>query len=326
MITSFFTPKSKVAKKNNDENDRNAKGISKRPRTAISHDENTLEQEVTKCQRLVLVDNTSTAAQMCPQVQEVLQYLHDPKDETNSNELITWRAALQPHTSSPSFRSLANFIAAQRESAPSNNRGIGAIYPPTHEVFSSLNLTPIHKVKVVIVGQDPYHQYNQGHGLSFSVKRGVQIPPSLRNMFKELLNDPKIDNVTSMPKHGYLERWAKQGVLMLNAVLTVRDSEPNSHADRGWEKFTDAVIQALDKFCDEEHKGLVFLLWGKPASKKAEGAIRQKKNHTIICTSHPSPLGATKTNAPFLGSRCFSRANEALVKMGLDPIDWNIDG
>jgi uracil-DNA glycosylase len=300
MITSFFKIKPK------------SDGVlGKRPRAE--------EDETNDVTQVI---RTKTETTLCPKVQELVGHL----ESTEHDGSTTWYDALRSYTSSRDFQSLATFVAAQRELAPTSNQGRGAIYPPPHEVFSSLHLTPIHKVKVVIVGQDPYHQYNQGHGLAFSVKRGVKIPPSLRNIYKELVDDPSVTSFTSMPNHGCLERWAEQGVLLLNSVLTVRDSEPNSHANRGWEKFTSAIIQALDEFCEVNNKGLVFLLWGNPASKKAEGAIRTKRRHTIICTSHPSPLGATKTNTPFLGSRCFSKANEALIKMGLDPIIWNIEG
>mmetsp|Transcript_31594 Transcript_31594/g.57198 ORF Transcript_31594/g.57198 Transcript_31594/m.57198 type:complete len:140 (+) Transcript_31594:666-1085(+) len=133
-----------------------------------------------------------------------------------------------------------------------------------------------------------------------------------------------------MPNHGYLERWAKQGVLMLNAVLTVRKGSPNSHGKKGWENFTDEVIRVLANESAKSNKGLVFLLWGKPASSKAQailgGTCTSSKRHAVICTSHPSPLGATKTNTPFLGSKCFSRVNDALKEFGMEPIDWNVDG
>ena len=200
-------------------------------------------------------------------------------------------------------------------------------------------MTPLSKLKVVIVGQDPYHGPNQGHGLCFSVRKGIMIPPSLRNIYKELLNDgrvsfgSKMNNQTNNdqgrprkpPTHGFLEHWATQGVLLLNTVLTVRRGQANSHAKKGWEQFTDYIIQILDhEYTKPDKKGLVFLLWGKPASKKA-ARILGKKQHAVICTSHPSPLGASKTNSPFLGSKCFSKANDALIERGHEPIDWNVD-
>ena len=185
------------------------------------------------------------------------------------------------------------------------------------------------QVKVVIVGQDPYHGPNQGHGLCFSVRKGIQVPPSLKNIYKELSNDPDVDfpQGGQIPTHGYLEHWARQGVLMLNAVLTVRRGEANSHKKKGWEDVTDEILRVLARDRKESGRGLVYLLWGKPASMKIESVLGggTNKNRKIITTSHPSPLGATKTNSPFLGSKCFSRANQALVEMGMDPIDWNVD-
>jgi uracil-DNA glycosylase len=179
------------------------------------------------------------------------------------------------------------------------------------------------QVKVVIVGQDPYHGPGQAHGLCFSVRKGIQVPPSLRNIYKELVEDPKIENFQTKPNHGFLERWAKQGVLMINTCLTVRKGDANSHAKKGWEEFTDQVIRCVAR----REKGVVFLLWGKPASTKAQAVIgSSSKKHVIISTSHPSPLGATKTNAPFTGSRCFSKCNDALLKMGHAEVDWQVDG
>lgn len=207
-------------------------------------------------------------------------------------------------------------------------RKSATVYPPPSDVFSALTLCPLEKVKVVIVGQDPYHGPNQGHGLCFSVRKGVQVPPSLRNIYKELQNDPEVDFPRNgrMPNHGYLELWARQGVLMLNAVLTVRRGEANSHKRKGWEDVTDEILRVLSRDCKTSGRGLVYLLWGKPASQKIESVLGgNHKNQTIISTSHPSPLGATKTSSPFIGSKCFSRANHALEKMGLEPIDWNVD-
>lgn len=206
------------------------------------------------------------------------------------------------------------------------------------DTFSALNFTPLDKVKVVIVGQDPYHGPNQAHGLCFSVRRGIKTPPSLRNMYKELIQDSSIDSFKDYPTHGNLERWAKQGVLMINTVMTVRQGEANSHKNKGWELVTDEIIRAVDRRAKERCKegktdGVVFLLWGKPATAKCETALgasnlssNNKSHRHIICTSHPSPLGATKTNYPFTGSKCFSRANEALEKFGYDKgIDWRVD-
>ena len=218
-----------------------------------------------------------------------------------------WKEALSEWTSSANFAALADFIESERSS------GI-EVYPPQDEVFSALNLCPLDKVKVVIVGQDPYHQPNQGHGLAFSVKPGVRPPPSLQNIFREAMDDVGIEQ----PKYGYLISWAEQGVLLLNSVLSVRRGQANSHARKGWEQFTDEIIHTLN----EEKEGLVFLLWGGPAQKKAASVDTTK--HTVIKTSHPSPLGASKTNNPFLGSKCFSRTNKALIEHGKDPIDWSV--
>lgn len=218
-----------------------------------------------------------------------------------------WKSVLSDAIASPTFDALAGFHADERR------KGV-TIFPPEHEVFAAMNMCPFDDVKVVIMGQDPYHGRGQGHGLAFSVRKGVRPPPSLKNIFKEAMDDVHI----TPPEHGYLEHWTQQGVLLLNAVLTVREGEANSHAGQGWEEFTDCVIDTLN----EKKEGLVFLLWGKPAAKKASGVDDQR--HTVIKTSHPSPLGATKTDSPFLGSRCFSRANKALEKYGKTPIDWSV--
>jgi uracil-DNA glycosylase len=234
-------------------------------------------------------------------VAELLSSLTDP----------TWKDALQDAIQSPSFFKLALFLQEERK------RGM-VIYPPPQDIFAALNLCPLDKVQVVIVGQDPYHGPHQGHGLAFSVRRGIRPPPSLRNIFKEA------GVVISSNSHGCLESWAQQGVLLLNTVLTVRQGQANSHAHHGWEEFTDAVIQVLQQPPPPQaRRRLVFLLWGKPAHLKARGLIEDER-HMVICTSHPSPLGATKTSSPFLGSRCFERANEALERWGRKPIDWSL--
>lgn len=224
----------------------------------------------------------------------------------NSLKDPSWNNVLQDHMASDKFQSLMQQIESQISSG-------AEVYPPVKDIFSALNLCPLDDVKVVIVGQDPYHQPGQGHGLAFSVRKGVKPPPSLRNIFKEAMDDVAIDP----PAHGNLEGWARQGVLLLNTVLTVRRGEANSHAKMGWEDFTDLIITKIN----EEKKGVVFLLWGGPAAKKASCVDEVK--HTVIRSSHPSPLGASKTASPFLGSRCFSRANEALQQYGKEPIDWN---
>jgi len=239
-----------------------------------------------------------------------------PVDPSTATKLLlksleepSWREQLvDATTGSESFAKLAVFLEEERADG-------AIVFPPRHEIFAALNLCPFEDVKVVIVGQDPYHGPGQGHGLAFSVKRGVRAPPSLQNIFKEVIEDIGIEP----PHHGNLEQWARQGVLLLNTVLTVRQGEANSHANRGWEEFTDAVIELLN----DRRENLVFLLWGNPAHKKARNVDPER--HTVIRTSHPSPLGAAKTASPFLGSRCFSRANRALIEAGLDPIDWNVE-
>lgn len=252
------------------------------------------------------------------EVAQLLSYLHD--DDSEDENAPSWRQALSRHTSTPGFERLAQFVDKERNKA--------TVFPPPADTFLALNWTPLKGVKVVIVGQDPYHGPSQAHGLCFSVRKGVDIPPSLKNIYKELNNDVDMSfpNSRGMPRHGYLERWAKQGVLMLNNVLTVRKGEAHSHKKKGWEAFTDHVIRTLIKE-KQSSGGLVFLLWGKPASEKANNILGSSNSSkfVVIQTSHPSPLGATKTKTPFMGSKCFSRCNEALVKMDLEPIDWNVD-
>merc|ERR1712232_306960 len=169
--------------------------------------------------------------------------------------------------------------------------------------------------RVVIIGQDPYHGPGQANGLAFSVQKGVKIPPSLRNMIKEAMSDVGIKK----PVNGCLEPWAEQGVLLLNTVLTVEKASANAHKDLGWETFTDRVIRELNS----RKSNLVFMLWGKPAQKKA--SFVDKKKHHVIMSSHPSPLAATKTNEPFITSKCFSRANKFLTSTGQEPINWELE-
>lgn len=212
-----------------------------------------------------------------------------------------WKELLGAEWDKPYFKELQSFL--DQEYAEHT------IYPPREEVGSAFRLTPYDAVKVVILGQDPYHGPGQAHGLSFSVKPGVKIPPSLRNMFKELEDDLGCP----IPSHGYLEKWAKQGVLLLNTVLTVRAGEANSHKGMGWERFTDTVIQTLS----EREKQIIFVLWGKPAQAKLKLIDRTK--HYIIQSTHPSPLSAHRG---FLGSRPYSQINEQLVSMNEKPIDF----
>ena len=273
-----------------------------------------------------------------------------------------WRKALSIHLETKSFQDLADFLRHEDESG-------ATIYPPSNtEIFGALNSCPLHRVKVVILGQDPYHGPNQAHGLAFSVRRGVRpLPPSLRNIFKELQDEGLMFPDDHAPaaagggprlQHGNLQKWADQGVLLLNTVLTVRAGQANSHKGQGWEEFTDAVIQAVLSYVERRqgqeeceptmmsrdstkiktnnhedggsrrrhHRGggVVFLLWGNPAANKATRII-DPKQHVIIQSSHPSPLSAARTKTPFFGSNCFRRVNEALEEMGQDPIDWNVN-
>ena len=185
------------------------------------------------------------------------------------------------------------------------------IFPPVDDVFNAFNYTPLSKVNCVIIGQDPYHNVGQAHGLCFSVKPGVDIPPSLVNIYKELHDDIGFQ----IPDNGYLEKWAKQGVLMLNTVLTVRAHEANSHKGLGWEKFTDAVIKVLN----EQDRPIVYLLWGAPAQKKAAKVDNPK--HLLLKAPHPSPLSSYRG---FFGCKHFSKANEFLKENGLEPIEWSL--
>lgn len=186
------------------------------------------------------------------------------------------------------------------------------IYPSQSDIFNALNITPYKDVKVVILGQDPYHGENQAHGLSFSVQPGVAIPPSLKNIFKELENDLGC----KAPNHGNLEKWAKQGVLLLNTVLTVKEGTANSHKGMGWEIFTDEIIRQLSR----REKPIIFLLWGRPAQSKQ--SLIDKNKHKIISSPHPSPLSAHRG---FFSSRPFSQINHYLKEMNEVEIDWQID-
>lgn len=186
------------------------------------------------------------------------------------------------------------------------------IFPPADDIFNAFHLTPLHEVKVVILGQDPYHGEGQAHGLCFSVKPGVDIPPSLVDIYQELHDDLGC----TIPNHGCLTKWAKQGVLLLNTVLTVRAHQANSHKGIGWEEFTDAAIRKLN----EQDRPIVFMLWGRPA--QAKKAMLHNPKHLILEAPHPSPLSAYRG---FFGSRPFSQANRFLEAQGIEPIDWQID-
>lgn len=215
----------------------------------------------------------------------------------------SWQSAVGDELTKPYFETLAAYVASERAAGP--------VFPPEEEVFSAFELTPYANVKVLILGQDPYHGAGQAHGLCFSVKPGIRTPPSLVNIYKELAEDQGCP----IPSHGNLVHWASQGVLMINAVLTVRQSQPNSHKSQGWEKFTDAVIRSVN----DKPEPVVFLLWGGYAKKKAR--LVTSPQHTVITSAHPSPLSA---KSGFFGSRPFSKVNEALEAGGRAPVSWCI--
>ncbi len=216
----------------------------------------------------------------------------------------SWEKALKGEFSKDYYKKL--FVKIQEEYQTRT------IYPPADDIFNAFHFTPLEEVKVVILGQDPYHEPGQAHGLCFSVKPQVPIPPSLVNIYKELEDDLGC----YIPNNGYLEKWARQGVLMLNTVLTVRAHQANSHKDLGWEQFMDAAIRVLA----EQDRPMVFVLWGKPAQRKKEMIHNPK--HLILESPHPSPLSAYRG---FFGSRPFSRINAYLEQNGLEPIDWQIE-
>ena len=215
-----------------------------------------------------------------------------------------WLEPLAPEFKKPYYKDL--YLKVKKEYHEQT------VYPPADDIFNAFDFTPLSKVKVVIIGQDPYHEPGQAHGLCFSVKPGVKTPPSLANIYKELHDDLGC----SIPNNGYLEKWARQGVLMLNNVLTVRAHQAASHAGIGWEQFTDAAIDVLNK----QDRPIVFLLWGSPAAKKC--AKLNNPNHLILKAPHPSPLSAYRG---FFGCKHFSQTNEFLKSKGLEPIDWQID-
>lgn len=212
----------------------------------------------------------------------------------------SWMPLLSPEFKKPYFEELQEFLDSQTKT----------IYPPKKNIFEAFRLTSYDNVKVVIIGQDPYHGPNQAHGLCFSVQRGVKTPPSLVNIFKELKDDMGIE----IPDHGCLESWARQGVFLLNTVLTVEDGKAGSHHKKGWEKFTDKVIEVLN-----QKENVVFILWGSPAQKKAQHV--DEKKHLILKSVHPSPLSVYRG---FMGSKPFSQTNTYLKEHGLKPIDWTV--
>lgn len=215
----------------------------------------------------------------------------------------SWHDALASELEQPYFGKLAAFVDSEREQHQ--------VFPPETDMFNALKTTPLEQVNVLLLGQDPYHNDGQAHGLCFSVRPGVQPPPSLVNIFKEL----RTDLGYPVPNNGYLQHWAEQGVLMLNAVLTVRAHEANSHKAKGWERFTDAVIRKAN----EKREQVVFVLWGNYAQKKL--ALIDTARHVVVRSAHPSPLSARNG---FFGSRPFSKINPALQAAGKPPIDWQI--
>lgn len=215
---------------------------------------------------------------------------------------MTWEQLIKEEQTKTYFKYLSNFLLEERQNY--------TIYPPENEVFNALKYCPYEHVKVVIIGQDPYHGLGQANGLAFSVNDGVNFPPSLRNIFKEVFEDTG----EPIPISGNLERWAKQGVLLLNDVLTVREKSPGSHQKKGWELFTDQVIKTLS----EEREGIVFMLWGNYAHKKGKNINHTK--HLVLQSGHPSPMSANQ--GKWFGNKHFSKANTYLQDLGKTPIEW----
>jgi uracil-DNA glycosylase len=226
-------------------------------------------------------------------MQSLINYLHDP----------AWRDLLKDEFEKDYMRDLEANLKKEYDSK--------TIYPKAENIFAAFNLAPFEKVKVVIIGQDPYHGPNQAHGLCFSVQKGVKIPPSLVNIYKELESDLGI----KPPSHGSLESWASEGVLLLNSLLTVADGSPNSHKNLGWDIFTDRVIDLIN----EKKQNVVFLLWGAPAQKKASKV--DSKKHCVLKTVHPSPLSSYRG---YFGCQHFSKCNEFLKSKGITAVDWKV--
>ena len=224
----------------------------------------------------------------------------------NVNIDPSWKLALETEFKKDYFSELVEFLKTEKASGQ-------VIFPPGSLIFNAFNLTPLEQVKVVIIGQDPYHGPNQAHGLSFSVQQGIALPPSLLNIFKEIEQDL---GVKMSRVNGDLSRWANQGVLLLNATLTVRANQPNSHSGIGWQRFTDAVIQQIN----EKKNNIVFILWGNFAKEKGNHIDENK--HLVLRSPHPSPFSADKG---FFGSKHFSKTNEYLSIHGIEPIDWLIN-
>ncbi len=215
----------------------------------------------------------------------------------------SWQLALKPEFAKPYYKKLYDFVNEEYNTKQ--------IFPPGEDIFNAFSFTPLEDVKVVILGQDPYHNEGQAHGLCFSVNKGVEIPPSLVNIYQEIHDDLGCD----IPDHGNLTEWAKQGVLLLNTVLTVRAHQANSHRNMGWEQFTDAAIHILN----DVDRPIVFMLWGRPAQEKE--SILNNPKHLVLKAPHPSPLSAYRG---FFGCRHFSKCNDFLRANGIEPIDWQI--
>ncbi len=214
-----------------------------------------------------------------------------------------WDSVLAGEFDKPYYLALRSFLKKEYKTQ--------VIYPGMYDIFNALKTTSYQNVKVVILGQDPYHGPGQAHGMCFSVKKGIQPPPSLKNIFKEMMDDVNIP----MPAHGQLTHWAEQGVLLLNTVLTVREGQPNSHKGKGWEEFTDRVIETIN----QKETPVIFMLWG--ANARAKSALITNTHHILLQAAHPSPLSA---HNGFFGCKHFSKANELLSKSGQTPIDWRV--
>ncbi len=223
---------------------------------------------------------------------------------TTDTQQLTWKKTLADEKHKPYFQAILDYLKKQYQQGK-------VIYPPKDEIFNALKMTPFDQVKVVIIGQDPYHGPNQAHGLCFSVKPGIKPPPSLVNIYKELHEDTGF----IIPEHGNLDAWAKQGVLLLNATLTVQAHQPQSHAKIGWQQFTDHVIEVLN----QHPQPIVYLLWGSYAQSKRQ--LIDTSKHHILVAPHPSPLSAHRG---FLGCRHFSKTNQLLAEMNRDTINWQL--
>eukprot|EP01006_Ploeotia_vitrea_P053707 TRINITY_DN67810_c5_g1_i1.p1 TRINITY_DN67810_c5_g1~~TRINITY_DN67810_c5_g1_i1.p1 ORF type:complete len:319 (+),score=37.73 TRINITY_DN67810_c5_g1_i1:233-1189(+) len=305
-ISAFFAPKRKPEDDGNEE----AKKAKPEPEKAKVQPTGTLS--------LAMPSATTGVSSSSSSTKQVQNPTNGGNGDDNSNAAVdsefyntavgsldpTWKAALAKELNGAHFLSICKKIDQQKKAGK-------AVLPPSHEVFTALNLTPLNKVKAVILGQDPYFKPGQAHGLSFSVKPGVAIPQSLHRIYAELGRD--IPGFTK-PKHGNLISWANEGVLMLNATLTVESGTANSHKDFGWQQFTDKVIQKINQEAD----GVVFLLWGKFAEKKA--SLVDKKKHGVIISAHPSPMAGEA----WVNNKCFSKANEWLESRGTSPINWKL--